>query len=264
MTNNEYVEILKKLANSPTTYINKFPKNCGYFDGKKWSFDCWNLVKSIINGFNFDMTVGSYVKGFKITGDCDGATILKKCTTKSKDFTKISIPGTYLYMPGHAGSYIGDTLVNGKWVNVVECTGAWTKNVLYSWVDTDGTRRRYKGGAKNGKWTDWGLMCYIDYDENKPSNFIYNGVNYEPVFDPNYYKRYNDVVVVYGSKDEQLFEHFIEWGMKEGRKANETFDPFLYMRASKNKDLRLAYGDNMPLYYEHYCRYGKSEGRDLK
>ena len=268
MTNVEYVNICQKLADSPTTYINKFPKNCGYFDGEKWSFDCWNMVKSIINGFNFDMTVGSYVKGFKVTGDIDGATILKKCTFKSQDFTHLNIPGTYLYMPGHAGSFVGEHVVNGKSYNVIECTGAWDKKVLRSWVDTDGTRRRYKGGRASGKWTDYGLMCWIDYGNEKPAendaSYVFKGVDYSPVFDPGFYKRNADVVKVYGDKPEQLFKHFTDWGMKEGRKGNAVFDPYAYMRASKNADLRLAYGHNMPLYYEHYCRYGKNEGRALK
>ena len=51
MTNTQYVDTLKHIASIPTVYKNKFPYNCGYYDGVtgRFSFDCWNLVKSVIN-----------------------------------------------------------------------------------------------------------------------------------------------------------------------------------------------------------------------
>ena len=277
MTNTQYVDTLKHIASIPTVYKNKFPYNCGYYDGVtgRFSFDCWNLVKSVINGWQDIRVNGYYVKGFKVTGDIDGATILKRCTTKSKDFTKISIPGTYLYLPGHAGSYIGETVINGKYYNVIECTGAWTKNVLYSWVDQDGTRRRYKGGAKNGKWTDWGLMCWVDYKtipnpSPAPSGYIlgkyiYKGVDYGYVFNPEYYRKAQKDVAndkYFGKDDMTLFEHFKKYGMTEGRQAISSFKLETYKK--KNLDVVKAYGtkpEDNPKYYEHYCRFGYNEGR---
>ena len=56
----------------------------------------------------------------------------------------------------------------GHAYNVIECTGSWTRNVLLSWVDSDGTRRRYKGGAVNGRWKQHGVMDkWLQY--SKPS-----------------------------------------------------------------------------------------------
>lgn len=170
MTNKEYVDTLKHIASIPTKYNNKYPYNLGYWDGSKFSFDCWNLIKSVINGWTDTRTVGYYCKSFKVTGDIDGATILAKCTKKGTDFTQLSIPGTYLYMNGHAGTYIGETTINGKTYNVIECTASWDKKVLYSWVDPNGTRRRYKDATtSNKKWTNWGLMCWINYAETTPA-----------------------------------------------------------------------------------------------
>lgn len=275
MTNKEYVDTLKHIASIDTVYINRFPYNCGYYNGNtgKFSFDCWNLVKAVINGWQEIRVHKYYVQGFKVTGDIDGATILKKCTTKSKDFKKLSIPGSYLYLPGHAGSYIGETLINGRYYNVIECTGSWTKNVLYSWVDTDGTRRRYKGAAKNGKWTDWGLMCWIDYKTiPDPSpvpegfifgKYIYKGVDYGYVFNPTYYaNKYKDLKNAFGTDDKQLFEHFKKFGMIEGRQAISNFNLEKYK--AKNTDVVKVYGtkpEDNPKYYEHYCRFGYNEGR---
>lgn len=277
MTNKQYVDTLKHIASIDTVYISRFPYNCGYFNGNtgKFSFDCWNLVKAIINGWQEIRVHKYYVQGFKVTGDINGATILKKCTTKSKDFTKLNIAGSYLYMKGHAGSYIGETLINGRYYNVIECTGSWTKNVLYSWVDADGTRRRYKGGAKNCKWTDWGLMCWIDYKtipnpSPAPSGYIlgkyiYKGVDYGYVFNPEYYRKAQKDVAndkYFGKNDITLFEHFKKYGMTEGRQAISSFKLETYKK--KNPDVVVAYGtkpEDNPKYYEHYCRFGYNEGR---
>lgn len=173
--NKEYVNILRNIAdNEPTQYNNKFPYNCGYWDGKQFTFDCWNLIKSILGGWVPNKTVGYYVspKNFP-TGDCTGAQLLSKCTVKSKDFSKISLPGTYLYMSSspHSGTYIGDTEINGKIVNVVECTGSWERKVLYSYVDSAGGRFKFKGDTKrNGSWSDWGLLPWIDYEQTSATS----------------------------------------------------------------------------------------------
>lgn len=290
MTSKQYVDTLKHIASDcKTVYKNKFPYNCGYYDGKsgKYSFDCWNLVKSVINGWQDCKVDGYYVKGFKYTGDINGQQILNRCTVKSKDFSKISVAGTYLYMPGHAGSYIGETIINGKYYNVIECTGAWTKNVLYSWVDADGTRRNFKGGSKASRWTDWGLMCWIDYsgatptpaptptptpsdDESKVilGKYFYTSpidkakVDMGWAFNPTYYRNHQKDVArdsYFGQNDKTLFEHFKKYGMKEGRQAITSFNLSAYK--NNNADLVATYGKDNPAYYEHWCRFGHNEGR---
>lgn len=299
MTSKQYVDTLKHIASIPTVYKNKFPYNLGYYDGRtgKYSFDCWNLVKSVINGWQDTKVDGYYVKGFKYTGDINGQQILNRCTKKSKDFSKISVPGTYLYLPGHAGSYIGETIINGKYYNVIECTGAWTKNVLYSWVDADGTRRKFKGGQKSSRWTDWGLMCWLDYsgitpaptptptptptpsdipDENAMilGKYFYTSpidktkVDMGYVFNPTWYaNHWTDLKNAFGYDDKKLFEHFCTYGMyegkeKEGRQASANFNPVVYRK--NYPELVKEYGtkvEDNPKYYEHYCRFGYKEGR---
>ena len=65
-------------------------------------------------------------------------------------------------MKGHIGAYIGKK-VNDKY-NVIECTTSFGGGVVYSWVDSDGTRRNCAGGSKNGKWSLHG----------KPSKWVSN------------------------------------------------------------------------------------------
>ncbi len=175
MTQQQFLDKLKLAHDVPNVYDNHFPRNCGYYDAGKgrFSFDCWNLIKSILGGWSDVRVDGYYVSPSSFpTGDCDGYHLLLQCTGISKDFSKICVPGTYLYLSNHphAGVYIGDfTAEDGKVYNVVECTGAWEGKVLYSYVDSQGRRLRYKGSSSQAySWTDYGLLTkWIDYT-NKP------------------------------------------------------------------------------------------------
>lgn len=89
----------------------------------------------------------------------------------------------------------------------------------------------------------------------------YGGVNYSAVYDYNYYVANNaDVARVYGDDDVAILQHFINYGMTEGRQACSEFNVGTY--AQKYDDLRAAYGSDNRAYYIHYINYGKTEGRN--
>lgn len=167
----KFVQDLIKLTNRKTAYSNKYPNNIGLVHSDMTrTFDCWNLIKSLLNGYNIEICdVGYKCPTLSITGDVDGLGLLRKCTETSKDFKKLKEypAGTYLFIANnHAGIYIGNYEIDGKTYNVVECTASWEKCVLLSYVDEDGTRRHYKGSRANGKWTDFGLLTpYVEYEE---------------------------------------------------------------------------------------------------
>lgn len=108
---------------------------------------------------------------------------------------------------------------------------------------------------------------------NKTEDYIYQGVNYNKVFDHKFYADSNpDLKTVYGYDKAKLFDHFIRCGMtdadKNGRltrmgKTISTFNVEVY--ASHNPDLVAAYGALSPNtsknYYKHYCTNGYKEGR---
>lgn len=107
-------------------------------------------------------------------------------------------------------------------------------------------------------------LHYIKYGKNEKrssySDDFYNGVDYSGVYNIDYYYNNNkDLQKAYGYDAEKLIEHFIRYGMQEGRQGNLEFN-YSYYR-SKYKDLQKAYGDDKKLYYEHYIKYGKKEGR---
>ena len=88
----------------------------------------------------------------------------------------------------------------------------------------------------------------------------YNGIDYSSVYDFNYYISKNpDVLRAYGYDENKVLCHFVNFGMKEGRQANETFSLSVYK--DRYIDLRRAFGKNNKAYYMHYICNGIKEGR---
>ena len=171
MTSEEYVSKLKALAERKTGYNNKYPYNLLYVQKDKTTGDCLNTIKALLNGYDINKkTVGYYQRDLSNTGDVSEPVLLSMCTEISSDFD--SVPkASLLYMRGHVGSFVGLTKRNGKEYNVIECTKSFGGGIVYSWVDTDGTRRSHKGGVKNGKWVQHGLMTkFLSYNATKGSN----------------------------------------------------------------------------------------------
>ena len=83
---------------------------------------------------------------------------------------------------------------------------------------------------------------------------------YSAVFDAAYYaNRYPDLKTAFGNDDSALLQHFIQYGMAEGRQGSPQFDVYSYKNLYP--DLRAAFGNNLKSYYMHYISSGKAEGR---
>ena len=89
---------------------------------------------------------------------------------------------------------------------------------------------------------------------------IYNGVDYSSVYDFNYYVSKNpDVLKACGYDENSVLGHFVNFGMREGRQAKETFNIAVY---KKNYiDLQKVFGKDNKSYYMHFIVFGKKEGR---
>lgn len=85
--------------------------------------------------------------------------------------------------------------------------------------------------------------------------------DYSVVFDANYYySAYADLQSAIGNDRNALLQHFIVYGMQEGRRGNAEFDVKAYM--ANYPDLIQAFGsEDLKSYYLHYISYGKKEGR---
>lgn len=114
--------------------------------------------------------------------------------------------------------------------------------------------------------------CYVDYPteikrlglNGYPSNpNVYDGVDYTDVYDLEFYREhYPDLKKAYGNDSYRYIEHFVKFGMNEGRQAKEEFNVWVYQYLYK--DLREVYKDNLQSYYTHYIKFGKAENRTAK
>lgn len=111
----------------------------------------------------------------------------------------------------------------------------------------NGKREKRKGSENN-------------INESEVEDLIYNGLSYVPIYDYNYYiTRYKDIYNAFGDDKEAVFNHFINYGMKEGRQASENFNIKIYK--NNYPDLQKAFGDDLKKYYIHYLTNGIKEKR---
>ena len=169
-TAKEFHDLLIHIATELVTkYDNHFPYNLGYQHGDYYSWDCWNLPKSLIWGWHENSRVGYFQPQNSTTGlgDWGGAKILSCCTEIGTDFSKCPI-GAFMLSPDgdHAGIYVGERIINSKCYNVVECTPKWNGGVQLSYVSQTGGRYPYKDGVKASVgWGKYGKLPWIDYSE---------------------------------------------------------------------------------------------------
>lgn len=88
-----------------------------------------------------------------------------------------------------------------------------------------------------------------------------NGNNaYRAVFDADYYyNAYPDLQTAIGKNQTRLFNHFVTYGIKEGRSGNSEFNISVYK--TNNPDLAEVFGDDLKAYCTHYISFGRAEGR---
>lgn len=74
-----------------------------------------------------------------------------------------------------------------------------------------------------------------------------------------YYNAYSDLQAAIGYDEEGLFQHFISYGIFEGRTGDGEFCFRTYMESYG--DLQAAFGADYGAYCRHYIEYGRAEGR---
>ena len=80
------------------------------------------------------------------------------------------------------------------------------------------------------------------------------------VFNATYYaNRYPDLKAAFGTDSTKLYNHFLEYGVKEGRQASPIFNVNYYL--TKNSDLKSAFGSDREQAMSHFCGYGVNEIR---
>ena len=83
---------------------------------------------------------------------------------------------------------------------------------------------------------------------------------YAAVYDFDYYvSRYDDIKTLYSNDRKGAFEHFLNYGMSEGRRGSAGFEAQSYY--NRYPDLREAYGTDLRSYYLHFIKYGEADRR---
>lgn len=139
-----------------------------------FAFDCICLLKGILWGWNADTTAiyGGAVYCSNGVPDIGPDTMIGMCDGGgSVDFSDI-IPGEMLFLPGHAGIYIGDGLA-------IESTPAWDNGVQITCVGNISKKGKYFYRV----WNKHGKLPWIDYSKNpspKPSDstFTFTSIKY--------------------------------------------------------------------------------------
>lgn len=76
-----------------------------------------------------------------------------------------------------------------------------------------------------------------------------------------YAELYPDVVKANGNEEAALWDHFVTYGLSEGRALSKSFHVFAYRAAYE--DLQEAFGNNLIAYYIHYATHGMQENRSI-
>ena len=119
-----------------------------------FGFDCVNLIKGILWGWNGDesKTYGGAKYAVNGVPDVSADGMIAKCLNVSTNFSSIEV-GEAVWCPGHIGVYIGDGLA-------VECTPAWKNCVQITACNCT------KAGYNRRNWTKHGKLPYITYEKS--------------------------------------------------------------------------------------------------
>ena len=75
-----------------------------------------------------------------------------------------------------------------------------------------------------------------------------------------YYGTYSDLQAAIGYDYTGLLNHYLVYGLKEGRSGSAEFNCLAYK--NNYADLQAAFGENLSAYCTHYETYGKKEARN--
>lgn len=90
---------------------------------------------------------------------------------------------------------------------------------------------------------------------------VAGNTDYSVVFDYGYYiSTYPDMRVIYGNNEAGALQHFLTFGMAEGRQGSANFNVNIYRE--NYPDLQAAFGNDLKSYYLHFVASGNAEGRN--
>lgn len=118
-----------------------------------FGFDCVNLIKGVLWGWNGDKSKTYGGAKYAVNGvpDVSADGMIAKCLDVSTNFSNVDV-GEAVWCPGHIGIYIGDGLA-------VECSPAWKNCVQITACNCT------KSGYNRRDWVKHGKLPYITYEK---------------------------------------------------------------------------------------------------
>ena len=93
------------------------------------------------------------------------------------------------------------------------------------------------------------------------STLTVDAAGLKDIFSAEYYAgQYQDLQDAFGNDEDALYEHFLEYGLEEGRVMNPIIDVAKYRK--EYADLEAAFGDDWDAYVNHFFEYGIEENRE--
>jgi hypothetical protein len=144
--------------------------------------------------------------------------------------------------------YTGDkngTLTEHMMFQATACPGTYLHNLIASGKLSQDVNREIKSGA--------------DAVVTPDGDFMFDGIDFSPVFNPTYYSsKYDDLARNGCDTVSELFTHFTLMGLPvEKRQAHPDFDVRRYMIVET--DLAEFLGNDPMAYAKHYIMFGKQE-----
>ena len=184
-----------------------------------------------------------------------GTAILRQLTALTINGDSLANRGLHYGNPsGQPNDSLGDYFGNIRYTRAAGIPGIIVEHAFLSnYDDYNNFLKSNSSLNKLGVADATGIANYYDLYTPTESDFAL-------VYDYTYYINNNpDVKAAYGSNRTGAFQHFLRYGIREGRQAIATFNVNSYR--NEYADLRALYGDNMLNYYVHWSLYGSKEGR---
>lgn len=125
--------------------------------------------------------------------------------------------------------------------SVANTSGANTSNIVGNYT-------------QNVPDTNYTIALTVEISDKSYDNVAFNA---------SYYASNNaDLYQIYGDNAKSLYDHFITYGIQEGRQSSAQFSILAYVE--NNSDLVDAFGDDLIQYYNHFIAFGVNENRVAK
>ncbi len=167
------------------------------------------------------------------------------------------IPVLYDLHAGHAG---GEEFTTNAAVNMRRGRGTGYGVIMVVPKGAVVTVEDYAYGWAHVNYNGTEGYLYMDYIDGVAHHggstegdmTWFHGEDYSAVYNEEYYAAHNpDVLEAYGQKPGMLIQHFVNYGIYEGRQAKEDFNVETYR--AQHPELNERFGDDLHYYYLYAC-----------